>query len=229
MAVSAATPWLLLLLRTAAAAPVDCEACWKTSIAPMTEPECCAACPSQCPSKQCVQVHSTGYQCFDPKTEVRCDVGTGEIKCPMADVCPSVGQKCSQGSFPGLGSECQTCYLGQVPDADHCRCVQPPYTPTPGKCKPFGDRCEKAGECCGDGSVCIEQYGNLPTCVKKPDDRDCKYFGMRCSDTPKGTCGWDDPDVGTREACQHGSAVCGADNWGNYVCVLGPPSAQFQV
>eukprot|EP00929_Paragymnodinium_shiwhaense_P063653 TRINITY_DN31810_c0_g1_i1.p1 TRINITY_DN31810_c0_g1~~TRINITY_DN31810_c0_g1_i1.p1 ORF type:complete len:172 (-),score=12.99 TRINITY_DN31810_c0_g1_i1:316-831(-) len=45
---------------------------------------------------------------------------------------------------------------------------------------------------------------------------DCPYFGKPCNGTHN--CGWNDPDMGTKAACEHENIVCGDGK-----CILGPP------
>mmetsp|Transcript_52274 Transcript_52274/g.118032 ORF Transcript_52274/g.118032 Transcript_52274/m.118032 type:complete len:238 (-) Transcript_52274:115-828(-) len=227
-----AVAWLLALLfrlALAASLAVDCKQCWEGGFA--ARPECCQQCPGQCPSSKCIHVHSTGYECYDPQRQVVCDMGTGEMVCPMSEVCPSYGSRCSGGPHKGWG--CNKCPQGQEPDAENCRCLS---------CTGIGKQCNASlpsGGCCKDPTgtqmPCVDM-GRGPECISplprsqgqapgapKPDP--CPYFGKLCKDSPKGTCGWDDPDTFTREACEHGNAVCGEDpnDPSRRICVLGPP------
>merc|ERR1712061_492511 len=83
-------------------------------------------------------------------------------------------------------------------------------------------------ECCMDAvgaqMPCVNM-GSGPQRVSpmRGAQPDCKYAGMPGKDTPKGSCGWDDPDAGVRAACEHGNIVCGEDG-GVRRCMLGPPA-----
>mmetsp|Transcript_59367 Transcript_59367/g.170573 ORF Transcript_59367/g.170573 Transcript_59367/m.170573 type:complete len:183 (+) Transcript_59367:94-642(+) len=103
-------------------------------------------------------------------------------------------------------------------------------------CLPIGHKCDLAAErndCCKDpvgAPLPCADMGKGPECIsgleRSPrvgDRQECPYFGKPCLSTPKGTCGWDDPDPNVRAACQHGNVVCGDDDKGSRVCVLGPP------
>mmetsp|Transcript_2571 Transcript_2571/g.9918 ORF Transcript_2571/g.9918 Transcript_2571/m.9918 type:complete len:184 (-) Transcript_2571:201-752(-) len=106
-------------------------------------------------------------------------------------------------------------------------------------CLPIGHKCDLAAErneCCkdpvgaplpcadmGKGPECISGLERSPRAREVGDRQECPYFGKPCFSTPKGTCGWDDPDPNVRAACQHGNVVCGDDDKGSRVCVLGPP------
>nr|ABI14296.1 unknown [Pfiesteria piscicida] len=92
------------------------------------------------------------------------------------------------------------------------------------QCTPIGETCDpKHNTCCRDPvgapMPCVDM-GEGPTCISGLTHDDCPYFSKKCSETPKGTCGWDDPDEFTKEACQHANIVCGEDK----TCVLGPPA-----
>mmetsp|Transcript_60670 Transcript_60670/g.135456 ORF Transcript_60670/g.135456 Transcript_60670/m.135456 type:complete len:266 (-) Transcript_60670:40-837(-) len=110
---------LLTCAGLASAAALNCTECWQSGFA--TDDACCKACPSQCHSGTCAMMHSQGYKCYDPHKEIVCDLGTGNLICEKAQVCPSAGPSCSGRNLTDWA--CHTCPPGQRPDESHCRCL----------------------------------------------------------------------------------------------------------
>mmetsp|Transcript_50814 Transcript_50814/g.91311 ORF Transcript_50814/g.91311 Transcript_50814/m.91311 type:complete len:238 (+) Transcript_50814:40-753(+) len=211
---------------------VDCDACWKTGFAP--DESCCSQCRSQCPSGRCAMIHSTGYECYNPQTQVLCNLGTAYVICNSSAVCPSAGP-CTGGAFPG--SQCSSCPVGHCADESHCGCVAGPQMLVDSNsrlasCLSMGAVCNPAANTCcedeaGEQMQCAAMGAGPPVCISGtsqpvPSDK-CKWMGKLCSATPNGTCGWDDPDEGVSLPCQYENAACTPDAHGQRRCMIGPP------
>lgn len=209
---------------------IDCEACWASG--PAQSEECCWHCPTQCPWKQCLHVHSSGYECYDPKTQIVCDLGIGEILCNASNVCPSAGSTCSGGAFPAGG--CSACPAGTQPDAHHCACVASPVLdnstavkyahvgnePCPKNMTPLTsslEECAKAAETLWPGGGCYGQ--SWSAIVETPQEPQTYVTGCMQEDAAGGGCALLFAPTGK-------ASVCPEETTCDVICIE-PPSIRW--